>query len=73
MDTLNSLQSLTRFDSKSKFMGSSEMKTEYLWHSTEKGQLNEPVNETKGHVISSVIKNGKLNDLKASYRMEFIR
>jgi len=41
MKTLGSMQSSTLYDSKSKFMGSTEMKREFIWHSTEKNSLKQ--------------------------------
>ncbi len=58
MDTLNSLQLTSKSNCLRKFMGSSEMKTEFVWHSADNQTLPGTIREEfNGYGRRSVIKN----------------
>jgi hypothetical protein len=53
-----------------KFMGCTEVKREFVWHSQDKVTDQE---HPKDYGKNAVMKDAKLNKYKAAYKMEFLR
>lgn len=73
MQTLSSLQTSSVYGSNNKFMGTTEMKTEYVWPSSITHSPKQEIEpEAKKLAKAAVIKDANLDKLKASYKMSLV-